>query len=121
MLQIEQESNQGVILKATGSWTIDQVAGIWKLLTPHLHGNVAINAEGVERMDSAGLQILLMAKKNANDAGNVFKILNHSIAVLKIMDLSGVLGSLRDQIRISASEKEALKLTYSRKRYSLYE
>ncbi|MBI39918.1 MAG: hypothetical protein CMF59_09980 [Leptospiraceae bacterium] len=120
MLEIAQTSQQGVLLKGTGSWTIDQVAGIWNTLTPHLNGNVAIDAQGIERMDSAGLQILLMAKKHCAENGHVCKVLNHSLPVLKIMDLAGVLASARDQVRISSQDRAALDLTYSRNRFTIF-
>ncbi|MBR32232.1 MAG: hypothetical protein CMN77_13085 [Spirochaetaceae bacterium] len=120
MLEIAQESKQGVLLNATGSWTIDQVAGIWKSLASHLEGNVAIDAAGIEKMDSAGLQVLLMAKKQCSDAGYACRIMNHSLPVLKIMDLAGLLGSLKDQVRVSSQEKASLELTYSRNRYSIF-
>ena len=119
MLEISQESDQGTILKATGSWTIDQARGIWTELKKHLNGNLAIDLQGIDRMDSSGFQLLITAKAMSQKSGNICKLLNHSLLVLKMMDLAGVLGSMRDQVRISASNKEALQLTYSRNRYSI--
>lgn len=120
MIELDQKTSQGTILKASGSWTVDRAPEIWRSLLSHRNGNVAVDMQEVDRMDSAGLQILLKFKKMAAEEGKVFKILNHSPSVLKLLDLSGALGSLKDQVRITSSTKGMLDLTYSRNRYEIY-
>ncbi|MCB1303030.1 MAG: STAS domain-containing protein [Leptospiraceae bacterium] len=119
MLQKIQESAQGIQLKASGAWTVENAANIWRTLQPMLGQNIALDLAEVERLDSAGFQLLLQIKRNAVSSGTTVRFLNHSRPVLKTLDVAGVLGSLRDVIRVSTATKESLLLTYSRNKYSI--
>ena len=119
MLQKVQEGAQGIHLKASGAWTVENAVTIWTTLQPMLAENLAIDLAAVERLDSAGFQILLQLKRNAVSSGTVVRFLNHPRPVLKTLDVAGVLGSLRDVIKVNTATKESLLLTYSRNRYSI--
>lgn len=120
MLEKKEESPQGTILKGEGSWTVENAAALWQAFQPFLGQNLALELAEVERIDSSGLQILLQGKRMAAKQGKAFKILNHSLPVLKALDLTGLLGTFRDPVRVNSEQKQSLLLTYSRNRYSVY-
>ncbi|MCB1139636.1 MAG: STAS domain-containing protein [Leptospiraceae bacterium] len=120
MLEKKEESPQGTILLASGAWTVESAASLWAELRPLLGQNLALDTSGIERIDSSGMQILLQGKYLNARQGKVFKLLNHSLPLLKALDVAGLLGTFKDPVRINYEQKQSLLLTYSRNRYSVY-
>jgi anti-anti-sigma factor len=62
-------------------------------LKPQIVGPLAecdqaeIDLRGVEEIDSAGLQLLLLAKREAEARGAELRLVNHSVAVADLLDL----------------------------------
>ncbi|TGM59861.1 STAS domain-containing protein [Leptospira adleri] len=65
-----------------------------------------IDLSKISKLDTSCLQILLALKKEARRKEFTIRFINHSHAVLKLIDLYGLTGFLRDKIKL---QKEDLK------------
>jgi anti-sigma B factor antagonist len=65
---------------------------------------VELNLGGVSEIDSAGLQLLVMAKTEAQARGKTLSITGHSPAVLEILDLCDLEGYFGDTVLIHSQE-----------------
>ncbi|AOP34098.1 anti-anti-sigma factor [Leptospira tipperaryensis] len=65
-----------------------------------------IDLSRISKLDTSCLQILLALKKEARKQEFTIRFINHSHAVLKLIDLYGLTGFLRDKIKL---QKEDLK------------
>lgn len=59
-----------------------------------------LDLSGVGEIDAAGLQLLVMIKKQAADLGKVLRITGHSPVVLALLNLSGLAGFFGDPLLI---------------------
>lgn len=59
----------------------------------------------VGEMDSAGLQLLIMAKRESERLGRVMRIVAHSPAVRQTIDFCNLAAYFGDPVVISANEK----------------
>lgn len=57
-----------------------------------------INLAGVTEIDGAGLQLLMLAKREAVAAGRVLRLTEHSAAVQEILELTGMVSEFGDPI-----------------------
>ena len=80
---------RGPILAFNGELTIYTAVESRKRLLEALAGEGAVEVDlsGVTEIDSAGLQLLIMAKKEANLAGRGIRFVNHSSPVVELIDL----------------------------------
>ena len=62
---------------------------------------IEVDLSGVTEMDTAGLQLMLIAKRNP---GKEVRFTNHTPAVLRLVDLANLGGMLGDPLVIAASE-----------------
>lgn len=63
-----------------------------------------VDLAGVTEMDSAGLQLLLMAKTEARARGKNLAITGHSTAVLEVLDLCNLEGFFGDPVLVRSQE-----------------
>lgn len=76
-------------------------AGQWK---KRLHdlidqgGSLELDLGAVQELDTAGLQLLIMAKKEATARSQQLLLSNHSQAVLEVFELCGVAAFFGDPI-----------------------
>ncbi len=91
----------GCHVRFAGELTIGTVAAVRARLAPAVlgHAETEIDLGGVEDVDSAGLQLLLMAKRCA---GRTVRLVNHSEAVLRLLELSNLGHALGDPLLIAA-------------------
>ena len=61
-----------------------------------------LNLSHVGEMDSAGLQILLVLKRDAEAAGRHLRLINHSRAVYEVLELLNMQGHFGDPVVIPA-------------------
>jgi anti-anti-sigma factor len=54
-------------------------------------------------LDTAGLQLLLLAKREASRLGKAFSISGHSEAVVEVLDLCNLTGYFGDQVFIPST------------------
>lgn len=65
---------------------------------------VEINLAGVSEIDSAGLQLLIVAKNEAQARGKTLSITGHSQAVLDMLDQCDLEGFFGDNVLIHSEE-----------------
>ena len=61
-----------------------------------------LNLSAVAEMDTAGLQLLLLVKREAVEMGKSLTIIGHSPAVQEVLDLCNLVGVFGDPMLISA-------------------
>ncbi len=61
-------------------------------------GELEIDLSAVEEIDSSGLQLLLMVKKEAGVQGRAIRLFNHSRSVLEALNLCGLNNYLGDSM-----------------------
>lgn len=66
----------------------------------------------IAKMDTSCLQILLALKKEAKRKDANVRFVNHSHSVLKLIDLFGLTGFLRDKIKLSKEELKEFSFQY---------
>lgn len=59
-----------------------------------------LDLSGVEEIDAAGLQLLVMIKQQAAALGKTLRFTGHSPVVLDLLDLSGLAGFFGDPLLI---------------------
>ncbi|MBD9358474.1 STAS domain-containing protein [Methylomonas albis] len=60
-----------------------------------------INLSGVMEMDTAGLQLLILVKREAAQTGKRLRFVMHSKVVLDILELANLTAAFGDQVVIS--------------------
>ncbi|TGM09862.1 anti-sigma factor antagonist [Leptospira barantonii] len=66
----------------------------------------------IAKMDTSCLQILLALKKEAKRKDASVRLVNHSHSVLRLIDLFGLTGFLRDKIKVSKEERGEFSFQY---------
>jgi len=93
---------------------VDELKGIFTS-----HAKIALDLAGVSELDTAGLQCLIAAKKEAAKTGKVLKLLNHSPAIIRFIDLLGLVGFFGDKIKIPAEDRKKYSLKYGIKKQNV--
>ena len=103
MLIREEEKNGLSLLYIEGDMTIYTAAELKSELMTYLVKPVEreINLSGISEMDSAGLQILILAKREALRLGMLLRLSGHSRAVLEVLDLCNLTAYFGDPLVIS--------------------
>lgn len=86
----------------SGELTIFSVADVRRQLVEMLetHDEIAVDLAEVTEADTAGLQLMLLAKRKP---GKRVRFCNHADAVLKLVDLANLGQTLGDPLIITAS------------------
>lgn len=58
----------------------------------------------VEEMDSAGLQLLILLKREAKAAGKHLRFVMHSKVVLEVLELANLIATFGDQVILAQHE-----------------
>lgn len=95
-------------LRITGELTIYQAAAAKaELLKAMDSGRLReIDLGAVTELDTAGLQLLLLAKRTAAERGEALQLVNHSEPVLDVLTLLNVDAALGDPVLIPAASQE---------------
>ncbi|MDH5718465.1 MAG: STAS domain-containing protein [Spirochaetia bacterium] len=80
------------------------------------HDNLVFDLSGVNEIDTAGFQMLVLAKQEAARQNKALKIINHSGPVLKIFDLFGAVGFFGDKIKLPKNERDNYSFSYGIKK-----
>lgn len=67
-------------------------------------GQVELDLARVEELDSAGFQVLVLAKREAVQRGHSLRIVAHSPEVQEVLDLCGMASWFGDPLLVSASD-----------------
>jgi len=78
-------------------------------LSPHLQAEQALQLDlsDVSEIDSAGVQLLIYMKKEANRLSKQLTLVNHSQAVVDVIELLGLVSFFGDPIIISSNGSES--------------
>lgn len=101
---IKLDSNKGLCtIRVESEMTIYEAQEMNKTLKKSIDTckQIELNLEGVSELDTAGVQILLMAKRAAEKCGKPFNITSHSEAVVQTFDLLNIAHEFGDPIVIS--------------------
>jgi anti-anti-sigma factor len=94
------------VLRIEGELTIYQAVDLKQRLFAE-PAPVEIDLAGVTEIDTAGLQLLLLARKNALATGRELRLVRHSPAVIDLFDLLDVAGWFGDPMIIDAAASPA--------------
>lgn len=100
-IQIER-TGKAARVTLVGELTIYSVAEIKAGLADAMNGTdeVEVDLQGITEMDTAGLQLMLIAKRNP---GKDVRFINHPQSVLRLVDLANLGGVFGDPLFISAT------------------
>lgn len=68
----------------------------------HHHQDIEIDLSGVSEIDTAGLQLLLLAKRDGAALSRQLRYQKHSAAVVEILDLYDLTAPFGDPVLLSA-------------------
>ncbi len=68
--------------------------------------DLEINLSKVTEMDTAGLQLLILAKREAANAAKSLKFVMHSKVVLDILELANLATAFGDQVVLAHAEEK---------------
>lgn len=111
----EIKSDKGnAALKAVNDITIHNIKEAFSELNNfwQKYRNIAVDLSEVHDFDSAGFQLLLQFKKEAVKNDRVFRLLNHSAEILKILDLYGATGIFGDKISLKKEQRNRFDFNY---------
>lgn len=100
MANVNPESPQPGRIAITGELTIYTALDLKATLLAGLAANeeLELDLSGVEEVDAAGLQLLVMIKQQATASGKALRFTGHSPVVLDLLDLSGLAGFFGDPL-----------------------
>ncbi len=87
---------EGEMTVATAAALRDEILAA---LAPQTAGEIEIDLSGVSEMDTAGLQLMLQIKRKC---GTHLRLVNHSPAVLQVLDLSRTGAAFGDPLVLPA-------------------
>ncbi|GAA3540047.1 STAS domain-containing protein [Zobellella aerophila] len=100
-MQVNTEIKDGVsLLRIEGEMTIYTAADLKAQLLPRLASpyELEIDLSGVSELDSAGVQLLMLAKREAGLGGRELRLSRHSPAVLEVFELCQLGGYFGDPL-----------------------
>ena len=98
--------NEGRNIFISGDLTIYSAMAIKEQLAELLKpsADIDIDLSEIAEIDTAGLQLMLLAKRKA---GASVRFVRHSAAVLRLIDLANLAGTLGDPVIIGADNQGA--------------
>jgi anti-anti-sigma factor len=92
-------------LRIEGEFTVFTAADLKPVIlcTPPPH---EIDLSGVSEIDSAGVQLLMLAKRTALEQERELRLVGHSPAVIEVFELLNVAAYFGDQLLMDSSEKK---------------
>ena len=108
MIHVETEEGRRR-LRIGGELNVYSASELKRQLLDHLGAaaEIEINLSQVGEMDTAGFQVLYLAKREAMKNGKTLRLTSHSPAVLEVMDLYNMAAYFGDPVVISRTQKKA--------------
>ena len=96
-------------LAIDGEMTIYRAAELKPLVLDALERAqvLELSLAGVSELDTAGLQVLILAKEAAQSGGRTLRLVDHSPAVLEVFELLGMTAYFGDAVLVAASPEPA--------------
>lgn len=104
-MSMRVENNGGLkLLNIDGELTIYTAEKYKAQILEHLSEcrELELNLSEIDEMDTAGLQILLVVKREAEDTNRHLRLINHSRAVYEILELLNMQSHFGDPVVIPA-------------------
>lgn len=103
MIEIESLGDQGR-LNIIGEMTLSTAAELKESLLDALHqsDSLIISLAEVDDMDTAGLQVLLLLKREALELGKALQLQEHSPAIIDVLDTCHVMAYFGDPVLLDA-------------------
>jgi anti-anti-sigma factor len=98
---ISHQVENGVYrVRLEGEMTIYQALELKQELMQRLHdcAEMEVSLAGVSEMDTAGFQLLVLAKREAARLGRPMRLVEHSPATLEVMDLFNMAAYFGDPV-----------------------
>lgn len=98
-----EKTSSGARLRLEGEMTVGSAAALREEILaalPGTTGDVEVDLSGVSEIDTAGLQLMLQLKRKCGDR---LRLVNHSPAVLQILDLSNLGAQFGDPLVIPSA------------------
>lgn len=94
-------------LRLDGELTIYRAAELKPMLLAPLAPGVTLEVDlaGVTELDTAGLQLLMLAKQTAHAHGGALTLTGHSAAVVDVFELLGIAGWFGDPLVIAPAAR----------------
>ncbi len=94
------------ILSLEGELTIYTAAEQKEILQGFLQnsGDLEIDLSAVTELDTAGLQLLIVAKRELTKRGDTLRFVMHSAAVLNVLELANLAATFGDQVIITGNK-----------------
>lgn len=91
-------------LSLEGELTIYRAAELKEQLQQAWGGAAPLEVDlaGITEVDGAGLQLLILAKREAQRSGKSVRFVGHSPAVLEVIDLANLSGQFGDPLVLAA-------------------
>jgi len=100
-----------------GELTISSAQEFWAGLSSiRKEDRVVFDLQGIQKLDSSGVQALLFLKQEFQASGKSLKLQNHSPAVLKVWDILGLVSFFGDKIRLKKEDASSYSFQYGTKR-----
>ncbi|TGL57333.1 STAS domain-containing protein [Leptospira ognonensis] len=113
---IRQKEIPGGKLTAWEGYLTIQYVSMWrdKLIGLNLSpgSKYSIDLSRIQRIDTAGIQFLIFTKMFCDEKHIHLTILNHSIAVLKMYDVLGLVSFFGDKIKVSKEQAGEFEFAY---------
>lgn len=95
-------------LRIEGDMNIYSAPELKRQLLDHLGADaeLEINLSQVGEIDTAGFQVLCLAKREAVKSGKTLRLTSHSPAVLEVMDLYNMAAYFGDPVVIARTQKK---------------
>jgi anti-anti-sigma factor len=117
-----KENTEGSMCSITleGDLTVKKVNTLYLNFTAIINNenikSISVDLAGVYEMDTAGIQMLMALKTYSSQLNKSFKLINHSLSVLKIIDLYGLAVFFRDKLVVPKKYSEQLNFRYGIKK-----
>lgn len=108
MVTVEQQGEQ-CRLTLEGEVTIYQAEALAREVLPRLdaEGQLVLDLAGVTELDSSGVQLLLLAKRERDRAGGGLSLVHHSDAVVEVFERLELWSFFKDPVVLSGSDGNA--------------
>ncbi|MCW7481683.1 STAS domain-containing protein [Leptospira kanakyensis] len=120
-VQTLRESNSGFEIIWQGYLTVPFVKE-WKNLSDvwtNTKGKIIhLDLQGIERIDSAGIQFLVYLKELSQTKHYSIHLKNHSLAVLKVLDLLGLVSFFGDRVKVKKEHSNEVEFRYGTRKTS---
>lgn len=99
------QQNAGALLRVQGELNIYRAVELKEALLTRLAPSLALQVDlsGVTELDTAGLQVLMLAKNTARSLGGDLNLVAHSPAVVDVLELLNLSSWFGDQLVIPPS------------------